>query len=76
VALEQKDYDTALAELGKGNQQDPAVLYRTCLALEGKGDHAKARESCRTAADFNSLPQINYALVRSKARKMADRKTS
>jgi tetratricopeptide (TPR) repeat protein len=73
VALEQKDNDTAIAELGKGNQQDPAVLYRACLAFEGKGDHTKAKESCAKAAEFNSLPQINYALVRSKAKKMGDR---
>ena len=73
VALEQKDYDTAIAELGKGNQQDPAVLYRTCLAYEAKGDHAKAKDFCAKAADFNSLPQINYALVRAKAKKLGDR---
>ncbi len=73
IALRAKDYDTAIAELGKGNQQDPAVLYRACLASEGKGDHAKAKELCTKAADFNSLPQINYALVRTKAKKLADR---
>jgi tetratricopeptide (TPR) repeat protein len=73
VALEQKQYDAAITELGKGNQQDPAVLYRSCLAFEGKGDHAKAKEFCSKAAEFNSLPQINYALVRVRAKKAADR---
>jgi tetratricopeptide (TPR) repeat protein len=73
IALAQKDYDTAIAELAKANQQDPQVLYRACLASEGKGDHATAKEFCGKAADFNSLPQINYALVRAKAKKLADR---
>jgi tetratricopeptide (TPR) repeat protein len=73
IALEQKDYDTAIAELGKGNQQDPAVLYRACLASEAKGEHAKSKGLCTSAADFNSLPQINYAQVRTKAKKMAER---
>jgi tetratricopeptide (TPR) repeat protein len=73
IALEQKDYDTAIAELGKANQQDPAVLYRACLASEAKGDHAKSKGLCTSAADFNSLPLINYALVRTKAKKIAER---
>jgi tetratricopeptide (TPR) repeat protein len=73
IALQEKDYDKAIAELDKGNQQDPSVLYRACLAHEAKGDRAKARELCTDAADFNSLPQINYAQVRAKAKKMAER---
>jgi len=27
IALKEKSYDTAIAELGQGNQQDPQVLY-------------------------------------------------
>jgi tetratricopeptide (TPR) repeat protein len=73
VALQEKDYDKAIAEFQKGNQQDPAVLYRACLAYDAKGDHARAKEHCTSAASFNSLPQINYAQVRTKAKKMADR---
>jgi len=37
------------------------------LAYQGKGDAAKAKESLTKAAKFNSLPQLNYAFVRSKA---------
>ena len=36
---------------------------------QGKGDAAKAKDSFTKAAKFNSLPQFNYALVRSKAEK-------
>jgi hypothetical protein len=38
-------------------------------AYQGKGDAAKAKDSFTKAAKFNSLPQLNYALVRSKAEK-------
>jgi tetratricopeptide (TPR) repeat protein len=73
IALQEKNYDKAIEELEKGNQQDPSVLYRACVAHEAKGDHAKAKELCTDAAEFNSLPQINYALVRTKAKKMTER---
>src|SRR5262249_50769133 len=67
VALEEKNYDTAINELGQANQQNPDVLYLTGLSYQGKGDEAKAKESFTKAAKFNSLPQLNYAFVRSKA---------
>lgn len=71
IALHEKKYDEALQELAQASQQDPAVLYRTCLAREGKGEHAQAKQLCTQAADFNSLPLVNYALVRTKARALA-----
>ena len=49
------------------------MLYRECLAHSAKGDNAKAKELCTSAAGFNSLPQMNYAFVRTKAKKMADK---
>ena len=69
IALEEKNYDTAIAELAQANQQNPDVLYLLGQAYQGKGDTAKAKESFTKAAKFNSLPQLNYALVRSKAEK-------
>jgi tetratricopeptide (TPR) repeat protein len=69
IALEEKNYDTAIGELGQANQQNPDVLYLLGVAYQGKGDGAKAKESFTKAAKFNSLPQLNYALVRSKAQK-------
>jgi len=68
VALAEKDYDRALAELQQANQQNPQNLYRLCQAFQGKGDAEKAKEFCSRAANFNSLPQINYAFVRTRAR--------
>ena len=43
VALYAKDYDTAIAQLSRGNLQDPFVLDLLGRAYEGKGDMANAR---------------------------------
>ena len=71
IALEEKDYDKAVAELAQANQQNPQDLYRQCEAYQGKRDFAKAKEFCTKATGFNSLPQINLAFVRAKAGKLA-----
>jgi tetratricopeptide (TPR) repeat protein len=70
IALAEKDYDRAIAELQRSSDQDPQNLYRQCLAQRGKGDNKKAGEFCARAANFNSLPLLNYALIRTKAKKM------
>ncbi|HWS85845.1 MAG TPA: tetratricopeptide repeat protein [Pyrinomonadaceae bacterium] len=71
IALAEKDYDKAIAELQQASQQNPQNLYRLSQAYQGKGDNAKAKEFAARAAGFNSLPQLNYAFVRTKARKLA-----
>jgi tetratricopeptide (TPR) repeat protein len=75
VALAEKDYDRAIAELAQANPQNPQDLYRLCQAHRAKGDTAKAAELCKQAAEFNSLPQANYALVRARARAAASGKS-
>ena len=69
IALAEKNYDTAIAELGQANQQNPHVLYLLGESYKGKGDAANAKASFTKAAKFNSLPQLNYAFVRTKAEK-------
>ncbi|HKR02789.1 MAG TPA: tetratricopeptide repeat protein, partial [Pyrinomonadaceae bacterium] len=71
IALAEKDYDKAIAELQQTGQQNPQNLFRLCQAYQGKGDNAKAKEFCTKAAGFNSLPALNYAFIRTKAQKMA-----
>jgi tetratricopeptide (TPR) repeat protein len=71
IALAEKSYDHAIAELQQANQQDPQNIYRLYQAYAGKGDSTKAQEYCTKAAGFNSLPQLNYAFVRVKAQKVA-----
>ncbi len=70
IALAEKDYATAIAELQQANDQNPRNLYRLYQAYLGKGDSAKAQEYCSQAAGFNSLPQLNYAFIRLKAQKI------
>ncbi|HEY8188780.1 MAG TPA: tetratricopeptide repeat protein [Pyrinomonadaceae bacterium] len=69
IALQEKDFDKAFAELQQANPQNPYDLYRLCQAYQGKGDMAKAKEFCTKAANFNSLPQLNLAFIRMKASK-------
>jgi tetratricopeptide (TPR) repeat protein len=69
IAIEAKEWDNAVSELKQANQQNPYDLYRLCVAYQGKGDGASAKESCEKAANFNSLPAVQYAFVRMKAAK-------
>jgi tetratricopeptide (TPR) repeat protein len=70
IGLEQKNYDAAIAELERANQQDPYNLYRIALAYEAKGDKDNAKQYFTQAAKFNSLPLLNYAFIRMKAENM------
>jgi len=69
IAIQEKNYDQAIAELNQSNQQNPVDLYLLGEAYQGKGDAAKAKDSFTKAAKFNSLPALNYAFVRAKAEK-------
>ena len=69
IALQEKNYDTAIAELNQSNQQNPGSLFLLGEAYKGKGDADKAKDFFTKAAKFNSLPQLNYAFVRNKAEK-------
>ena len=74
IALAEKDYGKAIAELEKANQQNPANLYRLSQAYRGQGDSAKAQTYLKKAAEFNSLPALPYAFIRAKAQKEAGAK--
>ena len=69
IALAEKNYDSAIAELEQANLQNPRNLYRLYEACQGKGDSAKAQDYRSQAATFNPLPQLNYAFIRTKAQK-------
>ncbi len=74
IALAEKDYDKAIAELQQANEQNPLNLFRLGQAYQAKGDTAKAQEYFAQVAGFNSLPQLNYAFIRVEAQKMASGK--
>jgi tetratricopeptide (TPR) repeat protein len=71
IALKEKKYDQALAELDQANQLDPSVLYVIALAHQGKGDKAKASEMFKQAAESYTLPTLGYAFIRAKAKQQA-----
>ncbi len=74
IALAEKDYAKASAELEKSNLQNAANLYRLSQAYRGQGDSAKAQDYLKRAAEFNSLPALPYAFIRAKAVKEAGAK--
>jgi tetratricopeptide (TPR) repeat protein len=71
IAMAENDYGKAITELEQANQQNPKNLYRLAQAYQAKGDSTKAQEYAGKAADFNSLPNLNYAFIRSKVQKKA-----
>ena len=71
IALAEKDYGTAITELAQSNLQNPYNLYRLSLAYQGLGDREKSKEYVAKAANFNGLPGLNYAFVRTRAATMA-----
>jgi tetratricopeptide (TPR) repeat protein len=70
IALADKQYAQAVAELKQANQQDPKVLYLLATALQGAGDASQARVVAAKSASFNAL-SFNYAFVRTKARRLS-----
>ena len=70
LALQARDYETAVREFDSATQQNPYNLYRMGQAQAGLGQKDAARELYRQAASFNSLPNLNFAFVRSKAKSM------
>jgi tetratricopeptide (TPR) repeat protein len=68
IALQKGDYQTAERELEQATQQNPYNLYRMGQAKAGLGQKDAARELYQQAASFNSLPNLNFAFVRSKAK--------
>ena len=67
IALEEKDYKTAIEELNQSNQQNMYNLYRLVLAYKGNGDRENARKTCEKLVNYNQLNTLNYGLVRHKA---------
>jgi tetratricopeptide (TPR) repeat protein len=72
VALQAKDYDTALKELAQASNQNPRVIYMTGLAYQGKGDATKAAEYFKNTADWNQLNGL-LPYVRNDARRQLGR---
>jgi tetratricopeptide (TPR) repeat protein len=64
IALEEKQFETAVAELEQCNLQNPYNIYRLAHAYEGKGDAPKAKELFTKARNFNALNSMGQAFMR------------
>jgi tetratricopeptide (TPR) repeat protein len=70
IALEERDFDTAISELKQANQQNPYNLYRIAMAFRGKDDAEQAKAWCERAVKFNALNNPNYGFMRKEAAQM------
>jgi tetratricopeptide (TPR) repeat protein len=68
IALHSGDYQKAVGELEQATLQNPYNLYRMGQARAKLGQTDAARKLFQEAASFNSLPNLNFAFVRSKAK--------
>lgn len=71
IALAEADHEKALAELKQSDQENPYNLYRICQVYQAQGKKTEAKDFCTKATNFNSLPQINLAFIRTKAGNLA-----
>ena len=70
IAMEEKDFDTAISLLNKANLQNPYNLYRMAVCYKMKNDFNNAKIYCEKAANYNALNAMNYSFCRSKAIEM------
>lgn len=64
VALAEKSWATAIAELEAANQLNPLNRYRLSQAYAGQGDEARAKTLAESARSDNTLTNLNLALTR------------
>ncbi len=70
IALQEKDYKTAHANLLQANQQNPQNLCRLAEVYKAEGDQTEAKKMCEKAANFNQLNSLNQAFATHKAKRM------
>lgn len=67
IALEEKEYESAIEFLRKSNQNNPYNMFRIALAYESLGDTERAKSYFSKAANANLVSNRNYSYIRKKA---------
>jgi tetratricopeptide (TPR) repeat protein len=67
IAFHEKAYQTAIEEFQQANQRNAYNLFWLAASYEATNDTAKAMNFYQRAANINSIFDIAYALVRTKA---------
>jgi len=67
VALKSEDYEKAVTELEQTSLQNPIFLYYLGEAVIGLGDIEKGKDLISQVVHFNSVNDLNYALIRARA---------
>ena len=73
IAMQEKEYETAIRSLQQSNMQNPYNLYRIALAYHKLEQREMAKDYCEQAAHHNTLNSMQYAFVRHQAKKMLDK---
>jgi tetratricopeptide (TPR) repeat protein len=72
IAFAEKAFAAATASLEQADPRNPRAHYLLAVALEGKGDPARAQKTYAEVASWNTIhPEL--AFVRKKAQAAADR---
>lgn len=69
IALNEKNYDDAVAQLTQANAQSPYVTLQLAKAYAGKKDRDNSKTYYRKAAETYILPDTEYAMIRQQAKK-------
>jgi len=70
IAMKEKEFDQALAEYNRANQQNPYIIYQIAMAYRDKGDMLLAKKCLTRVAHFNIVNSMEYAFIRKKAENM------
>ena len=70
IALEEKDYKTAISEFSNSNMQNPQTYYQLALAYMGDGKTEEAKNYAEQCANFNALINLNQSFVRNEAQEL------
>jgi tetratricopeptide (TPR) repeat protein len=74
LAMAEQNFEEALKEFKKSDQQNPYNIFRIAKAYKGLGDMESYRTALEKAANFNALNSLNYAFIRAKALKLLETK--